>query len=82
MRSCSRLQDSGGNGSQKKKKTKPKKKKKTAWTDSLAQANHTDVPGSVTKVHEIHPVVIFPSVYFSDKKNRGYTRTPWLYFES
>lgn len=68
MRSCSRLQDSGGNGSQKKKK-----RKKTAWTDSLAQANHTDVPGSVTKVHEIHPVVTFPSVYFSDKKNRGYT---------
>lgn len=50
------------------------RKKKTAWTDSLAQANHTDVPGSMTKVHEIHPVVTtFPSVYFSDKKNRGYT---------
>ena len=71
MRSSSRLQDSGGNGSQKKKKKE--KKKKTAWTDSLAQANHTDVPGSVTKVHEIHPVITFPSVYFSDKKNRGYT---------
>ena len=41
-----------------------KKKKKTAWTDSLAQANHSDVPGSVTKVHEIHPVVTFPSMYF------------------
>ena len=80
MRSSSRLQDSGGNGSQKKKKKE--KKKKTAWTDSLAQANHTDVPGSVTKVHEIHPVVIFPSVCFSDKKIRGYTRTPWLYLES
>lgn len=54
--------------------TARKKKKKTAWTDSLAQANHTDVPGSMTKVHEIHPVVTtFPSVYFSDKKNRGYT---------
>ena len=71
MRSCSRLQDSRGNGSPKKKKKK--KKWKTAWTDSLAQANHTDVPGSATKVHEIHHLVTFPSVYFSDKKNRGYT---------